>query len=60
MELDDALLFLGLALFGGSVITRIGNTLVVKYNCSYMVIFIVFGLGVSNIIVGIWYVVKES
>ncbi|CAK65998.1 unnamed protein product (macronuclear) [Paramecium tetraurelia] len=49
------LLFTGLAVIGGSVITKIGYILLSKYKIGYTVILIVFALDIANILSQIYY-----
>ncbi|CAD8128248.1 unnamed protein product [Paramecium sonneborni] len=49
------LLFTGLAVIGGSVITKIGYILLRKYKIGYTVILIVFALDIANIISQVYY-----
>ena len=52
--------FAFLAMIGGSFIVKLGYYLINKYKKAFIVIFIVFGLAISNIVAGIWYITIQS
>ena len=52
--------YAGLALIGGSIITKICHIIFERYKLSYAVILIMIGLAVSNLVAGVWYVIIYS
>jgi hypothetical protein len=58
--METALWFGGLALIGGSLVTKVGYIIIQKYKIYYIVVFIVFALAVANLIATVWYVSIES
>ena len=52
---DTIYLFTGLAMIGGLFVTKLFYFLMNKYKIGYIVIFIVFWLGIINILSSIYY-----
>ncbi len=57
LSLNEIIFFTLLSALGGSVFVGLGTYIIKKYKIFYVVIFIVFALGIANIISGLWYII---